>query len=70
MKDLMKQLVIQQFYVEERICLDGDLGELKLFILVLLIVIMYVYNLLLLILVYFVLQMEYVNLFYLFFFNF
>lgn len=44
MKDLTKQLVTQQFYVEERIRSDGDSGELKSFTLVSLIVTMHVHN--------------------------
>lgn len=69
MKDLTKQLVTQQFYVEERIRSDGDSGELKSFTLVSLIVTMHVHNLLSLTLVYFALQMEHANLFNLSLFN-
>lgn len=69
MKDLTKQLVTQQFYVEERIRSDGDSGELKSFTLVSLIVTMHEYKLESLILVCFALQMEHANLFYLFLFN-
>lgn len=69
MKDLTKQLVTQQFYVEERIRSDGDSGELKSFTLVSLIVTMHEYKLESLILVCFALQTEHANLFYLFLFN-
>lgn len=69
MKDLTKQLVTQQFYVEERIRSDGDSGELKSFTLVSLIVTMHEYKLESLILVYFALQTEHANLFYLSLFN-
>lgn len=63
MKDLTKQLVTQQFYVEERIRSDGDSGELKSFTLVSLIVTMHEYKLESLILVCFALQTEHANLF-------
>lgn len=69
MKDLTKQLVTQQFYVEERIRSDGDSGELKSLTLVSLIVTMHEYKLESMILVCFALQTEHANLFYLFLFN-